>query len=295
MPDFTTRQRRARAPTSQRFQNVEHSNPAILLLLILFIGPVLFYIRHARRGKELFVRRIAGIDAIDDTVGRAVELGRPLSFSTALTGIGPLFYACLGVLRHVAKRAARFESPLLIPVGDAEALVLADATMQNAYRSEKRESLYDPSSLRYLSSEQFAFSSGYMGLIQRENVGGAFLFGNFAAESLILAEAAERIGAVQVAATVDTSQIPFFISVCDYTLLGEELFAAGAYLSRDPVQIGSLRGQDFAKLVLVALVVLGILQVSLTTAFPSVAAAGWPTLENLINASWSDLGKPFVR
>ncbi len=262
---------------------MEHSNPATFLLIILFVGPVLFFIRRAKKGQEIYIRRIPGIDAIDDTVGRAVELGRPISFSSALTGIGPLYYACLGVLRHIARRVAKFNAQLFVPSGDPESLILADAVVQGAYRAEKRESLYDPSSLRYLSGEQFAFSSGYMGLIQRHNVGGAFLFGSFAAESLILAEAAERIGAVQVAATGETSQIPFFITVCDYTLLGEELFAAGAYLSKDPVQIGSLRGQDFAKLVIIFLVVAGIVQ---KTFFPDAKKY---SIENLMSASWTDL------
>lgn len=269
---------------------MEHSNPAIIILLILFIGPVLHFIRRAKHGEEIYIRRIPGIDAIDDTVGRAIELGRPISFTTALTGIGPLFYACLGVLKHIARRVSRFNAQLFVPCGDPESLVLADATVQSAYQSEKREALYDPNSLRYLSSEQFAFSSGYMGLIQRQNVGGAFLFGNFAAESLILAEAAERIGAVQVAATTDTSQIPFFITVCDYTLLGEELFAAGAYLSRDPVQIGSLRGQDFAKLILALIVCLGILE-GTYNAYAPRAKGQSPRVQAAFSASWEDLGK----
>jgi hypothetical protein len=239
---------------------MQHSTPAIVLLILLFVGPVLFFIRRASRGQKIFIRRIPGIDAIDEAVGRSVELGRPVSFSTALTGIGPLFAACLGVLRSIAEKTARFHTRLFVPCGDAESLVLADAAVQSAYRAQNRYSNYDPTSLRYLSSEQFAFASGYIGLIQRENVGAAFLFGSFAAESLILAEAGQRIGAVQVAATTDSAQIPFFITVCDYTLIGEELYSAGAYLSDDPVQTGSVRGQDFAKLVLLLLVALGIVQ-----------------------------------
>ena len=241
---------------------MEHSTPAIVLLIILFVGPVLYFIRKAERGRKIFIRRIPGIDAIDEAVGRSVELGRPISFSTALTGIGPLFAACLGVMRYVAQKTARFGSKLFIPCGDAESLVLADAAVQSAYRAEKRFSNYDPTSLRYLSGEQFAFASGYIGLVQREQIGAAFLFGSFAAESLILAEAGQRIGAVQVAATTDSAQIPFFITVCDYTLIGEELYSAGAYLSKDSVLTGSIRGQDFAKIVLLALVVLGIFQAS---------------------------------
>lgn len=242
---------------------MEHSTPALVVLLLLFVGPVLYFISRARRGREIFIRRIPGIDAIDDAVGRSVELGRPVSFSTALTGIGPLFAACLGALRYVARKSARFNNRLFVPCGDPESLVLADAAVQGAYRAERRFGSYDSTSLRYLSGEQFAFASGYIGLIERENVGAAFLFGSFAAESLILAEAGQRIGAVQVAATTDSPQVPFFITVCDYTLIGEELYAAGAYLSREPVLTGSLRGQDFAKLIVLALLLLGVIQATM--------------------------------
>lgn len=238
---------------------MEHATPGALLFLTALIAPVLYYVRQARLGKKITIRRLPGIDAIDGAIGRAVEMGRPMSFTSGLTGIGPLLYACLGVLRHVARKAAVFNSRLYVPSSDPEALALTDATLQNAYRTEKKLSHYDPTNLRYLSDEQFAFASGYMGIVQRENVGAAFLFGRYAAESLLLAEAGQQAGAIQVAATVSAEQLPFFITACDYTLLGEELYAAGAYLSQDPVQTGSLRGQDFGKLIILALILFGLI------------------------------------
>lgn len=239
---------------------MEHATPGALILLILFLAPVLYFISRARRGQSIFIRRIPGIDAVDEAVGRAVELGRPVAFTTGLTGVGPTLYACLGVLRHVSGTIARFGSRLFVPVADPETLVLTEATVQEAYRAERRLATFDPASIRFLSSDQFAFASGYMGLIQREDVKGAFLFGTFAAESLILAEAGQRTGAIQVAATVSQEQIPFFITSCDYTLIGEELYVAGAYLSRDPVQTGSLRGQDFGKMLLALFIGVGIVE-----------------------------------
>ncbi len=236
-----------------------HATPFEILLALILVGPVLYYIRRALRGQQIFIRRIPGIDAIDQAIGRAVEMGRPVSFTTGLTGLSPLLYACLGVLQHITRRIARFHSKLIVPANDPEALAVTEAVIQNAYRLENRSSQFDPTTVRFLSSEQFAFASGYVGLVHRENVGSAFLFGSYAAESLILAEAGQRIGALQVAATVSPEQIPFFITACDYTLIGDELYAAGAYLSKDPVQVGSLRGQDIGKFFLILMVILGVL------------------------------------
>jgi hypothetical protein len=263
---------------------MEHATPAALLLIACYIAVLLAYIHAAEKGKKIFIRRIAGIDAIDSAIGRAIELGRSMAFSAGMTAVGPTLYACLGILRHIARKAAVFRAKLFVPCRDPEVLVLSDATLQSAYRAEKRLSQYDPSMVRFLSEEQFAYASGYMGLVHRENVGAAFLFGEFAAESLILAEAGQHIGTMQIAGTVSNEQIPFFLTACDYTLFGEEVFAAGAFLSNDPVQTGSLRAQDVLKVGLFAIILLGAAEQTWRSfngdASPSI-------LQRAFSADWS--------
>jgi hypothetical protein len=92
----------------------------------------------------------------------------------------------------------------------------------------------------------------------REEPAACIYMGGFSAESLILAETGNHIGAIQVAGTAMPSQLPFFVASCDYTLIGEEFFAASAYLSGDPLQIGSLKGQDWGKFITVMLLAVGI-------------------------------------
>jgi len=237
---------------------MEHANPAVILLIILFVGPVLYYICQARKGATFFLRRIRGIDEIDAAIGRSVEEGRPICFSTGTTDVSPLLYACLGILHHITERVAQLRSRIIVPARDPEAIALFDATLRSAYQKKGRLSAYDPAQLRFLSSDQLAYASGYQGIAHRENIGAAFLFGSFAAESLILAEAGQQVGAMQIAGTTSNEQIPFFVTSCDYTLLGEELYAASAYLSKDETQLGSIRGQDIAKLVILVLVIVGV-------------------------------------
>lgn len=237
---------------------IEHSNPVLVVLLLLLLGPVFYYVRRARQGHRLFVRRIPGVDAVDDAIGRAVEMGRPMMFTTGLVGVGSVLFACLGILRHLVSRVAQFGARMIIAQNDPEVMAIVQATVEETYRKQGRHELYRPEDVAYLSGEQFAFASGYMGIAHREKVAACFLFGTFAAESLILAEAGQQVGAIQVAGTVSNEQIPFFITTCDYTIIGEELYAAGAYLSRDPVQTGSLRGQDVGKLVILLLILTGV-------------------------------------
>lgn len=264
---------------------LEHATPIVALLIALLLV-VLFRSIAAARSKPTYVRRIAGVDAIDEAIGRAAEHGRPISFSTGLTSVGPVLYACLGVLFYVAKRAARLKSNLLLPQRDPQVMLIAQDTILDAYRSEGRSNDFDLNNVRYLSEEQFAFASGYMGMMHRENVGSAFLFGDFAAESLILAEAGQQVGAMQVAASVTPEQVPFFIAACDYTLIGEEIFASAAYLTREPVQLGSLRAQDIAKLSLITLIVLGTLFSTVRSIWPDSIL---PDIDAIVRASWSSV------
>ena len=247
---------------------VEHLTFSMALILVALLAPVFYFIYLAKRGVKLFLRRLPGVDAIDEALGRAVEMGRPAIFTTGLIGVGPTFFAVLGVIGHVARRAAAYATKLFVPQNDVEVMAITQDVVHMAYRSAGKEDEYDPASIRYLSPDQFAYASGYMGLCHREKVAACFLFGTFAAESLILAEAGQQVGAIQVAGTVSNEQIPFFITTCDYTVIGEELYAVSAYLTREPVLLGSLRGQDIAKLVIFGIVTAGVL---LATAFRAEA------------------------
>ena len=111
-------------------------------------------------------------------------------------------------------------------------------------------------SLRAIASLWAASVSGVM---VREKPAANFLVGSFYAESLLLAEAGQSTGAIQIAGTAEVAQIPFFVVTCDYTLIGEELYAASAYLSREPVMLGSVKGQDFVKLLILLWIVIGLL------------------------------------
>jgi len=223
---------------------MEHLNFLGMIFLLIMVGPVVFCL--SRKAPQ-FIRRVPGIDALEIALSTAVERGRPVVFTTGTASVGPLLYACLEVLKFLAKKAAIYKTKLFIPCNDPEAMVLTQTTFEQAYKEAGRLDQFDPTTIRFLSDEQFAYSSGYMGLVHRENVGAAFLLGSFAAESLILAEAGRQVDAFQVAGTTSSEQIPFFVTACDYTLIGEEVFAAGAYLSKDPLQSASLRGQDIAK------------------------------------------------
>ena len=251
---------------------LEHATPGTILLLLIIVGPVIYFIRKAQQGADLHIRRIRAIDAIDEATGRAAELGRPIVFSTGLTSVGPLLYACLGILYYVARKAANYATRIIAPQNDPQVLAIVEDTIRDGFRDEDRLSSFEPRDIQFLSEDQFAFAAGYMGLVQRENAASTFLLGRFAAESLLLAEAGQQVGAMQIAGSVNFEQVPFFICTCDYTAIGEELFASSAYLTREPIQVGSVVGQDRGKLFLMGLMLIGVV----TATYHSVVASRDP-------------------
>ena len=50
-----------------------------------------------------------------------------------------------------------------------------------------------------------------------------------------------------------------FFTACEYTLIGEEFFAASAYLSDKPELVGAVKGQDVIKVIILFLIFSGVL------------------------------------
>lgn len=237
---------------------MEFANTSARILVLLISVAILVSIRRAYRGRELFIRRVPGVDAIEEVVGRAVELGRPVLFSVGLGGIDIVTLQAMSVIGHVARLAARFRNRVIVPVVDPMAIPVIEEIQREAYAAEGAAEAFNPDDVRFLSGEQFAYAAGVVGIMNREQVGANFYFGTFYAESLILAESGQNVGAVQIAGTPSANQIPFFLATCDYTIIGEEYYATTALLSNDPVLRGSLVGQDYGKLLLLVIIVLGV-------------------------------------
>jgi len=232
-----------------------------VFFVLLLLAILLFNIIRAKGGKSLFIRRIAGLSAIDEAVGRSTEMGRPVLMVPGLSPLGPVGIQAVNIFAYITRTAVKFATPIRLCLADAALYSVAQEIIRDVYQSEGVPERYEPNSVRFVSDRQFAFAAGVAGLIHREKVAAAFLMGDWYAESLILAESANSVGAIQVAASTVTTQTPFLIAACDYVLIGDEFYAASAYLSREPVLVGSLVGQDWSKLVVV-FVIVGLMCVS---------------------------------
>lgn len=230
-----------------------------IVLTLVVVAFILGNIFRANRGRDLFIRRIAGLNAIDEAVGRATELGKPVFMVPGLSdGINAKSMQAINIFAYVSRVASRFSNPIMVCCYNASILAVAQEVIRDVYQQEGAIERYDPDSVRFISDRQFAFAASTAGLMMREQAAACFFMGEFYAESLILAETANSLGAIQVASSTELTQTPFFIAACDYVLIGDEFYAASAYLTRQPVLVGSLVGQDWGKLLLISLVFIGI-------------------------------------
>lgn len=224
---------------------------------------VYYTLNRAEKGNIPTVRRVAALDAIEEAVGRATELGKPVLTHMGYTGAGlrgpysGIILAGLSIMNHVVDLCASLGTRIIVAPAYPELLPTVHETVRSAYAKYGKPEEYNENDIIFFSNQQFPWATGVMGLMERERPGAHIATGPFHAESLMVAESSARIGCISIIGTPRKSQIPFFIAACDYTLIGEECFAAGAYLSKDPGQIGTISGQDWIKMICIALIILG--------------------------------------
>ena len=191
-------------------------------------------------------------------------MGKPILFVPGIQDMDNVqTVAGITILASVAQMAAHYETIMDVPVSKSLVLFTGRETVKEAYTTAGRPDLYRDDIVHYITDEQFGYVAAIDGLMLRDRPATCIYMGAFFAESLILAETGNSVGAIQIAGTAMPTQLPFFVAACDYTLIGEELFAASAYLSKNPSLLGSLRGQDIGKALAMLFIIVGVLSESI--------------------------------
>jgi len=227
---------------------------AVVISFLFIFG----FILYGKKGKKLYVRPITGLQAIDDAIGRATEMGKPILYSSGLGKMDRVAtMASMNILASVAEKTAEYNTPLLFPNYDPVVMTTAQEVVKEAYSKAGHPEAYKPDNIFFVTQSQFGYAAAVDGIMTRQMPATNLFLGTFEAEALILAETGNSIGAIQIAGTDSTIQLSFFIVACDYTLIGEELFVASGYLTKDPQILGSIKGQDWLKAIIVLLILIG--------------------------------------
>ena len=230
----------------------------MLVVTLAFFVVLFYYISRARRGDKWTFRTIPGLVAIEEAIGRATEMGKGVLYVPGVQDIDDIqTIASMIILANVARMTAKYETRLSVPTNAPAVYTVADEVVKSSYQDVGRADAYQSDMVRYVTTEQFAYVAAVNGMMLRDRPAANLLLGAFFAESLLLAETGHSIGAIQIAGTANVHQMPFFVVACDYTLIGEEYYAASAMLSNEPLLLGSLKASDIMKLLLIAVIVIG--------------------------------------
>jgi hypothetical protein len=230
----------------------------VLLGVIICFLFIFGFILYGKKKGKLYIRPIAGLQAVDNAIGRATEMGKPILYSSGLGKMERVAtMASMNILSSVAEKTAEYNTPLIFPNYDPVVMATAQEVVFEAYSKAGHPEAFNPDDIFFVTQSQFGYAAAVDGIMTRQLPATNLFFGTFEAEALILAETGNSVGALQIAGTDSTIQLSFFIVACDYTLIGEELFVASGYLTKDPQVLGSIKGQDWLKALIVFLILIG--------------------------------------
>jgi hypothetical protein len=246
----------------------------LLLLIIVLLVAILTLLHHARAlaGKQPISRRpLPALEVIQLALARGAETGRAIHLSPGSGAIGPRgstmeTVAGLLVADRVAAEAALNGAPVLASSGDAITHLALRGALRQAYQRAGVGQDYDPASVQLLAHQDpMAYASGVTTLYGRQKLEASQLIGAFGQEFLLAGEDGAQRGVPQLAGATTTTALPLVYLTAEGALIGEEIYAAEAYLARTSAPLARLLTQDtlrtvvvIAILVLMALTFLGV-------------------------------------
>lgn len=231
----------------------------MLLFLIAFLPALYLAGRRVQRGDMPDLRSIPAFDALRGLTARAIEAGRTLHVSLGLGGIiGDVTadsLAGLTVLEYLADQSAAAGVPPTVTLADPTLLPLAQDVMRRPHGADREGAARAVRHVRWIAPEPAAYAAGVMGILGGEGVDANVMIGAFGDEYLLMGEAAARREIAHVGGASDPNVLPFVFATADETLLGETMYAAGAYLSGRAWHVGSLLAQDFMRWIIVIVII----------------------------------------
>lgn len=260
---------------------IETNQAWMLVLFLLFLPPFFFGYWAIKRGLHVALRPIASFNALKTILGQAAEAGQPVHLSLGIAGIGSErtadTTAGLYVLEYIADRAVVSALPPIITLANPTVLPIAQDYMRRAYRRHGYVEEYDQTRVRFVAPDPnlstdvqppvtspgnpidaFAYAAGTMRMLTQQPLAANVMVGAFGDEFLLLGETGAQRHLNQIGGTSVVSVLPFVFTSVDNPLIGEEIYAGGAYLSNRLAHVSSLFAQDVMRWGMVAVILIGI-------------------------------------
>jgi hypothetical protein len=251
--------------------------PATLLLLVILLIVVIVTLLHherVRTGKTTIIARpLPALQVLRRALAHGAETGRAIHLSPgpgAIGGRGSTAETIAGLLaaERVATEAALNGAGILCSSGDAVAHLALRGTLRQAYQRAGLGQDYRPSNVELLAQQDaMAYASGVTTLYGRQPLEASQMFGAFDQELLLAGEVGGQLGVPQVLGATSTSAQPLALLSAEGMLIGEEIYAAEAYLGSVPSAQARLLTHDALRsVVILTIVVLIVVRLVLDAA-----------------------------
>lgn len=229
--------------------------PAILITAAFLLGVITLW----KRRSPSHLREIPAFTRLVRALGLSIEDGKRLHISlgrgSLLDAHGGSAFAGLALLRNIAERTSVSDMPSVASSGDPALGLLTQDTLQAGYQAAGVGEAYVHTMGRVTGLTPFSYAAGAMHIAQNENVSTNIMIGHFGPEAGLITEASDRVSIPFIGASDDLAGQSVLYASAQESLIGEELFAAGAYLNLNATHTASLTVQDiFRWLIILALI-----------------------------------------
>lgn len=233
------------------------------LVIVVIAALLLVAFTFMRRRSPAILRPIQAFERLGHAIGLAVENGTRLHISLGrgnlFTARGGSALAGLAMLRRLAERTSVSDRPPIVTSGDASLSILSQDTLRAGYKAAGADDQYRATTGRLTGLTPFSYAAGAIPVTRDENVSANVLLGDFGAEAALLAEAADRENIHLIAASDNLSAQAILYAAAQDPLIGEELFASGAYVGAGPSHEASLHVQDVLRWLVILAILIGAL------------------------------------
>ena len=242
-----------------------------LVVLIIFGAAQVLFTLSIGAGRRPRFRSIPVFNALHGQMGRAIESGRALHVSVGTGGISgedmATTLAGMSIVEYLADEAAASGIAPMITTSDPTTLILAEDTLRRPHIRLGDLSGYQPLSARLLGLNATQYAAAVMDYLAHDQVSANVMSGAFGPEVGLINHEAGKQALPQLTGAADPRALSMMVAASDNVLIGEEIYAAQAYLRARPIHLASLRAQD----VLRWLIVLGIIALVLISTMQAVA------------------------
>ncbi len=234
-----------------------------LIFVIGFLALMLLFGLGKLSQSRRKLREIPAFLRLKRAIGLAVELSQRLHISLGHGGIdgfrGAAGLIGLSVIQRVSRAASISDKPPIVTSGEAALAILSQDVLHESYRAVNAENRYDPALGQLTGLTALSYAAGALPAIYDQQVSVNMLLGSFGSEAGLLTDAAERTGSLTIGGSDNLPAQAVLFASTQEPLVGEELYAAGAYLQVNPMHAASLVVQDILRWALIGFIIIGSL------------------------------------